>query len=213
MSKHRQFTDCTYDDIGRIYNFVDASYYSVTTALGATADKEFLVEWRNRIGDEEADRQVAKAQDYGEAFHYCGEMFLKGEDREKQHPFVEMIWKKMIPKLRPITDVLGVEDVLYSDLIKLAGRGDAVVRWNGKLAILDFKLINYWFKEFIHDYWLQCTIYAHMWEFLYGERPELIILAMGNKKVMDTKVLIEKPGPFAKETIARIGSFHAKMAA
>lgn len=207
----KNFLECTYDPIGRIYHFdPDTEYYSVTTALGYTADKEFLVRWRDKIGDEEADRQVIKAQNYGEAFHFCGEMFLKGENRDKQHPFVEMMWKRMKAKLSPITEVLGVEDVLYSDICRLAGRGDAVVRWNGELAILDFKLVNYWFPEFIHDYWLQCTIYAHMWEFLHGERPTKVILAMGNKKQMTAKVIVNDVRPYIKETVDRIALFHAR---
>lgn len=210
MRKDRVFTKCTYDDVGRIYNFeCGTSYHSVTTALGNTANKQFLVNWRNRLGDKEADRQVKIAQDLGEAFHYCGEMYFKGEQRKKVYPIVEFLWKKMQKNLKPVTDVFSVEGVLYSDFIRLAGRGDAVIEWAGELAIFDFKCVNYWIPEFLHDYWLQCTIYAHMWEALHGKRPKKIILGIANKKLLKTKVFIKEPAPFAKETIERINQFHS----
>lgn len=206
----RDFVDNTYDDYGRLYNFNQSvSYYSATTALSNTADKEFLVRWRERLGDEEADRQLAIAQKLGESFHEIGEYWLKNEPMShKPIALAKMVFKKLKPLLEPITKVHSVEDVLYSDLIRLAGRGDAVVDWKGELAILDFKFVNYWKAEWIYDYWLQCTIYAHMWEFMYGARPKKIILAMGNKKTLQAKVLVKEPGPFAKETIDRIKQFH-----
>ena len=212
--KDRKFTECTYDDVGRIYNFeCGTHYHSVTTALGYTADKSFLERWRERIGNEEADRQVAKAQNYGEAFHYCGEMYLKKVARDRQHAFVEMMWRKMQQKMNGrVTAVHSVEGVLYSDIIRLAGRTDAVIDWDNVLTVFDYKLVNYWIPEFLHDYWIQATIYAHMWEYLTGQRPKKLVLGVGNKKQMKAKTFENDPNKFAKEAVERIQAFHQKIA-
>jgi ATP-dependent exoDNAse (exonuclease V) beta subunit len=230
MKYIRSFLNNTYDETGRIYHLTepirydlpkdtqnitkaDKSYYSVTTALGATADKEFLVAWRERLGEEEADKQVEKAQNFGTQFHLVGEHFLKqSELTEKINPFVKIVFTRLIPKLRPhITKVISVEGVLYSDVAMLAGRADGIVEWDGKLAVIDYKLVNFWNPEFIHDYWLQCSIYAHMYEFMYDERPKKIILAMGNKNTGLAQVLIKDPNDYAKEAVGRIIQFRQKM--
>lgn len=222
----RRFIMNRYDDIGRVYIMSqklgtdlfmpclreDKNYYSVTTALGATKDKSYLVDWRKRIGDEEADKQVAHASVLGEAFHECGERFFlkdKSKPVDPQIPLIKLLWRKMEPKLKPVEQVHSVEQVLYSDHVRLAGRGDAVVVWNGDLCILDFKCINSWKKDWLEDYWLQCTIYAHMWEMMYGIRPTKIVLAIANKKLLQTKIFEGNPNDYAKEAVKRIQAFHA----
>ncbi len=42
---------------------------SVTTILGHTMDKTFLVEWRKRIGDKAADQIVKEASNAGTLMH------------------------------------------------------------------------------------------------------------------------------------------------
>ena len=59
--------DTTYDSVGRVYNFEDArkAYYSVTTMLSKTADHSWLDKWRERVGNEEADRICRAATNLG----------------------------------------------------------------------------------------------------------------------------------------------------
>src|SRR6185437_10594636 len=58
------------------------SYPSVTTALGATADKSFLKEWRERIGEQEAEAISAESRRVGTAMHAALENFILGKPME-----------------------------------------------------------------------------------------------------------------------------------
>lgn len=52
------------------------TFPSVTSVLGETADKEWLVEWRNRIGEKEADLISTDATKRGTVMHRLCEIYL-----------------------------------------------------------------------------------------------------------------------------------------
>ena len=52
---------------------------SVTTVLGHFKKKS-LIEWRNRIGNEEADKVMYRASNRGTRFHNMMEGYLRNED-------------------------------------------------------------------------------------------------------------------------------------
>ena len=68
-------------DIGRHYLDSDNKPVpSVTTVLSGTSkSKDGLVQWRNRVGDEEADRIIKQSTDIGTAVHEAIEKFLNKE--------------------------------------------------------------------------------------------------------------------------------------
>ena len=55
-------------EFGRFYSFNGNKYPSITTVLGATADKTGLDEWRRRVGNEEATRVSVQATKHGSIF-------------------------------------------------------------------------------------------------------------------------------------------------
>lgn len=201
------------DNIGRIYNFTDASYYSVTTILSVTAtDKTGLEDWKNKLGDKKASAAIKKASRLGNDFHLLGENYLLN----KQLPLVTRtpttIFKEIKPILQDnIDEVIAVEATLKSDMYKLAGRVDAVVIWKGKLAILDFKLLNNSDRIWLDDYWIQTTIYANCWYEMYGQMPKLCILVIGNKKTLKGLHYKGKPKLWEKRMERRITKFHSMI--
>ena len=188
MMLNKFCTDVSYDHLGRVYHFNDGSkYHSVTTMLAKTANKKGIEKWRKKVGEKEADRISKVAAHLGEQYHLMGEYFL----RRKHTPRVNVISNHIFNSTREIlakhvTDVHAVEAQLFSDELKLAGRVDAVVDWEGQLAILDFKLLNNSDKRWLNDYWIQTTVYAHCWNELYGELPKRLVLVIGNKNSLDT---------------------------
>lgn len=68
-------------DIGRHYLDSDNKPVpSVTTVLSGTSkSKDGLIQWRNRVGDEEADRIIKQSTDIGTAVHEAIEKFLNKE--------------------------------------------------------------------------------------------------------------------------------------
>ena len=54
---------------------------SVTTILSKTKDMTHLIEWKKRVGEQEAQRIVTEASGVGTAMHNNLEKFVKGEQR------------------------------------------------------------------------------------------------------------------------------------
>ena len=211
----KNFNKHEYDDIGRIYVFNDLSqYYSVTTALGNTADKSFLSAWKERIGHKRADFLTKFAGEVGTAMHDCLETYLLGEQVSFPNSVVKNLANQIIPFIdKRVTDVQYTEKVLYSDRLKLAGTVDAVVCYAGVWSILDFKNAKKQPKiEWIQDYLLQLAIYAMMIEEMYGESINrgVLLFAYREKRSPHREVVVnlEKYKEKAKK---RIEEFHKKV--
>ena len=66
----------------RVYETPDGERLpSVTTILSKTKDMTHLIEWKKRVGEQEAQRIVTEASGVGTAMHNNLERFVKGEQR------------------------------------------------------------------------------------------------------------------------------------
>jgi len=67
-------------EIGRHYlDSNNKAVPSVTTILSGTSkSKDGLIQWRNRVGEEEADRVIKQSTDIGTAVHEAIENYLNG---------------------------------------------------------------------------------------------------------------------------------------
>lgn len=137
---------------------------SVTTVLGATADKQGLDEWRSRVGDEEADRVSRRATVRGTAVHELAERYLNNEhDWNRGLMPVNYMSFKPIKRLldERVNDVWFQEAPLYSLKLRTAGRVDLIAEYEGRLSIIDFKTGNKRKpREWITDYFLQESFYS-----------------------------------------------------
>jgi len=85
--------------------------------------------------------------------------------------------KELFLKLKPFLDtnvnnIYGIEQPLFSDELRLAGRCDCIGEWDGKISIIDWKTANYAKeKNQIANYFMQGTAYAEM----FGERTGIAI--------------------------------------
>lgn len=196
----------SYDDIGRIYHVHDKKFYSVTTCLGSTGDHSFLERWKKTNPDHEKIKE--QAAKLGTDYHSLGEKYLLGEPLPDVQWFAQKLFQNTISKLSSVNETLWTEKFLYNEKIRLAGRADAIVIWNGKLAILDFKCLNHVRRDYLSDYWLQTAIYAFMYSELFQERPLKLILVCANKKTFKTEVFEDHPDNHARQAAKRIYDFH-----
>ena len=69
-------------EIGRYYiDSKNQTVPSVTTVLGKTSDKsDSIQQWRNKVGDDEADRITKQSTDIGSMVHEALENFLNEKD-------------------------------------------------------------------------------------------------------------------------------------
>lgn len=162
---------------GRTYKVPGGkSYPSITTVLSAY-NKKAIFEWRQRVGDEEANRIARKASGRGTRLHNAVEKYLLNEMSTMKLQGMMPDAKELFIQLRPILDesvgtIYGIEQPLYSDRLMVAGRCDCIGEWNGKLSIIDWKTATK-FKEktSIKNYFMQAAAYAEM----FYERTGLVI--------------------------------------
>lgn len=152
---------------GRYYTTPQGNkYWSVTTLLGRGGDKQYLEDWKARVGEDEAKKIVTQAGIRGSEVHDLAEKYLLSEKNYAKGamPFNKMTFnviKKVLDK--NVTTIRAIEAGLYSDKIKTAGRVDLIGEWNGFPAIIDFKTAK-WRKQRQHvmDYFMQESLYAFM---------------------------------------------------
>jgi genome maintenance exonuclease 1 len=160
-------------------------YPSVTTVTGLHSREQIKL-WRQRVGEEEANRITKAATTRGTKFHEKVEHYLR-----KDVPYVEfdnLIEEAMFKGVQPILDEiapLALEAPLYSDMLRMAGRVDCIGLFDDALQIIDFKTSSKWKKEeYAKGYFLQMTAYAIMVEELTGHPIEectaIVALPDGN---------------------------------
>lgn len=155
----------TYENGKRFYTTPEGNKYrSVTTALSQlNADK--IKQWREKVGEEQANKVSAASSSRGTKFHKLCEDYLLGNKVDfKDAIQFRYMFNPVKQYLEQYMDkIYGIESALYSDTLKLAGRCDLIGRLHGLPCIIDFKTSTKPKREeWISNYFLQCTAYAQM---------------------------------------------------
>jgi len=153
---------------------------SVTTVVGAMK-KQAIMEWRNRVGEVEANKISKLATGRGNRVHDLAERYLKNEriDWVREMPDAVEMFRSLIAPIQRINNIHYIEQSLWSEKIGLAGRVDLIAEWDGVLSVIDFKTSkNIKKKEDIQDYFAQCTAYSGMYEEHVGVGIEQIVIIM-----------------------------------
>lgn len=167
-----------YTHNARYYVTPVGTFPSVTSVLGNAGDNSWLQEWRDRVGEAEANKISAQAKRRGTAFHSIAERYIRGENYELGEMPVNLISFK---RIKPILDknlglVAGLELPLYSKKLRVAGRSDCIGKWNGVWSVVDFKTSRrVKTKDEIESYFIQESVYAHMFQEMFGiEIPNIV---------------------------------------
>ena len=139
------------------------AYPSITTVLGIL-NKDAIQEWRNRVGEKEANRVSAFASKRGTAVHKLAEDYLNNEpDYKKGHMPTSVVSFNGIKSIldERLNNIWMQETFLYSDKLKCAGQVDCIAEFDGELSIIDFKTSRKEKKEeWITNYFIQASFYA-----------------------------------------------------
>lgn len=182
-----------YDDFGRKYTTANGDVYpSITTVLGKQP-KPGLDDWRERLGDEKADRIMKASARVGSEFHDACEQFILGEPVPVLSAGARMLYASAKSELKYIDDVRGIEIPMWSDHLKTAGRSDCIGSYRTVPSIIDYKNSRSpKQRDWCKDYFLQGAAYARMFYEMYGiviKQMVIIIAVWGNPK---PTVYIEK---------------------
>jgi genome maintenance exonuclease 1 len=151
-------------------------YPSVTTVTGLLK-KDVILEWRKRVGNEEANKISSAAARRGTRIHTLCEKYLNNE--VVQPNLVDHHnWNELKEYLDRINNIHVLEQSLFSHHLEVAGTVDCIAEYNGKLAVIDFKTSKRnKTKDDIHDYFMQCSAYAVAYEEMTGiPVPNILIL-------------------------------------
>ena len=156
--------EATMTESGRQYKTPTGNVYpSVTTVLSDYNKKE-IFEWRQRVGETEANKISTRSSARGTKLHSICEKYLLNEDLGEVMPDTKELFRSIKPYMNnSIGNVYAVEQSLYSDTLKIAGRVDCIAEWDGQLAVIDFKTSSRQKEEgHILNYFMQCSAYAEM---------------------------------------------------
>lgn len=195
---------------GRLYRLPDGSKVpSVTTVLG-WSKKASLIEWRKRVGEEEANKISAKASSRGTKVHAICEDYLhnKNLDIKKINPITLDMFLSIKDIVDRIDDVLGIELQMFSQHLGVAGTSDVIANFDGRRSIIDFKTSSKPKKlEWIEDYCMQLAIYSVMYEELTGVPVNnlVVIIAVENS---EPQLFIQKRDQWIGKAINVINTYY-----
>ena len=191
-------------DIGRHYLDSDNKPVpSVTTVLSGTSkSKDGLIQWRIRVGDEEADRIIKQSTDIGTAVHEAIEKFLNKEDWDDFDNSSDQILAKSISNkfikdaLNGITEIWGLEVGLILDNL-YAGTADCVGLYKDIPTLIDFKTAKKIKKrDWIEDYFLQGCAYANAHNVMFGTDIQQIVILMVDRNLIFQEYIV-RPTEFS----------------
>jgi genome maintenance exonuclease 1 len=169
---------------GRRYFVEGNAYPSVTTVIGEMKKKSIL-EWRRKVGEEEANAISKRATTRGNKCHKLAEDYLSNKplDRYRDDVLSLGMFHQIRPYIDKINNIHALEESLYSHTLKLAGRVDCIAEYDNELAIIDFKTSSkYKREEWIQDYFSQETAYAIMFQELTGLKVKQLVTIIATEQ-------------------------------
>ncbi len=176
---------------GRKYLVNGQELSSVTTILSATKDMTYLTEWRNAVGETEANRIVTESSNLGSNIHNILEDYVRGKEMRGQ--YMALTLAKLIIKkgLCNVDEIWGAEVSLYSEGL-FAGTTDLVGLHNGIPAIMDYKNSRQEkTKEMIEDYFMQLAAYSIAHNEMFGTNIKKGVIMMVTRAGKYLEFIIE----------------------
>lgn len=183
--------ELTTESIGgkRHYVTPNGKYVSITSLLGEF-NKKSIWEWRQRVGNEEANMISTKASSRGTKVHTLCEKYLNNEyvDPKKHHTDALAAFYSIKPFLTKINNIHFLECPLYSDKLMVAGRVDSIAEYDGELSVIDFKTsLREKDEDWIQSYFQQATFYGAAYYELTGIKIKQVVIMIavddGNPQV------------------------------
>ncbi len=186
------------------------TYPSISTILSATASedkKKSLISWKE---NEPAHKYITKqAQDTGTQSHKIIEDYLSNNLEFSEFDLLPIAhFNNLKPFLENISNVICVEQRMYSDKLRVAGTSDLIAEYNGELSIIDYKTKRKpQIDEYMYEYYLQTTCYAHMFEETTGHKINQIVILVSSEK-NTRQEFIKTCSDYADPMIKRVEKYY-----
>jgi genome maintenance exonuclease 1 len=205
----------------RFYKTPEGLLYPSVTTITSQHGKDKILEWRRRVGEEEANRISTKASNRGTKVHKICENYLNNEEDyartnpahiHKTMPDTIAMFKSLQPLLdEHVNNIHALEIPLYSHHLRVAGRVDCIAEYDGKLSIIDFKTSSKLKEEnWIKGYFMQCSAYAVMYEERTGIPVSQIVIMIAVDSE-HPQVFIKKRNDYIKDFISYREAYDAVL--
>jgi len=178
----------------RLYELPSGQWVPSITSVTSFYNRQIFIDWRKRVGIEEANRITKKATTRGTDFHEAAQAYLENRDLvwEDYLPATKFMFHHAAPYLDKINNIHAIERTLYSEYLGLAGRVDCIAEYEGELAVIDFKTSTKIKPEkWMENYFVQEMFYASAYYELTGIPVKKLITLMvtpgGEVKVFDKR--------------------------
>ena len=192
---------------------------SVTTILPETQSiekRQSLAKWRQKIGENVANKYVEEAARRGTALHEYLEYYLRNEkilDLSDEGQAARSMGQAIIDQgLHDLSEIWGSEVTLFYPGL-YAGQTDLCGVYQNRESIVDFKQTNKpKRKEWIEDYFLQLAAYAMAHDIIYNTCVEQGVILMCSKDGFFQKFTSngEEFTSFKHKFLKKVGEFYQK---
>ena len=201
-----------YDDSNEILQ-------SVTTILQATQSDEkkaSLAKWRQKVGENEAEKIKNEAAARGTAMHKFLEYYVQNQkllDLSDEGQAASSMARIIIEQgLKDIEEIWGSEVTLFYPGL-YAGQTDLCGIYTGRESIIDFKQTNKPKRiEWVEDYFLQLAAYAMAHDQIYGTCVDQGVILMCSKDGFFQKFIStgKEFTRFKHKFLEKVGQFYQK---
>lgn len=198
---------------GRVYTVDGESkaYPSITTVLGSLS-KHAIMEWRKRVGEEEANRISRKACSKGTKIHSLVEAHINNEQVNLENEMYHI--QQGFGAIRKVLDerlstVCVQESAMYSDYLRIAGRVDCIGVFDNRLSVIDFKTSSkVKERDDIQSYFMQEAAYAIMFEELTKKPIVQLVTIMAVDGMSNALVFKEHRDAWTEKLITTIKNYY-----
>jgi len=182
----------------RHYLTPEGKKYPSVTSVTSIHNEKNIIEWRARVGSQEANRISRYSSGRGTKIHKWVESILLNDgftyDPENiaDSAFAQD-FRNFVPLLNKIDNIFALETPVFSHELETAGTVDCIAQYENKMSVIDFKTATRpKKKEHIFNYFMQLAAYAHCYKERTGQeivKGVLLFLVDGG----ETQVFIDKP--------------------
>lgn len=166
-------------DGSRVYLTPTGEKYPSVTSVSGFGNSKHIMEWRDRVGHEEANKISRRAADRGTRIHKLCENYLLGKEIEVDM-FDKEVFNSMLPHIDKVGDIHCIEKRIYSHILKVGGTVDLIADFEGEISVLDWKTSRRVkdFDEF-DGYFMQAAAYSQCFLELTGINIDKLVVVIG----------------------------------
>ncbi len=178
----------------RLYELPNGQWVPSITSVTSFYNRQIFINWRKKVGIEEANRITKKATTRGTDYHEAAQAYLENRDLvwENYLPATRFMFHHSTPYLDKINNIHAIERTLYSEYYGLAGRVDCIAEYEGELAVIDFKTSEKikpekWLENYFVQEMFYASAYYELTEIPVKKLITIMVTPGGEVKVFDKR--------------------------